>query len=441
MVSPGGAIISAPSSGSGKTTITLALLRALSRRHFSVSSFKIGPDYIDPAFHTAASGRDCLNLDLWAMRSMTVNALFQEISSNVDIVLGEGVMGLFDGAQNNTPRGTASTADAAELLNLPVILVIDASKQGQSIAATVQGFVNFRDDIDIAGIILNRIGSTRHIDLLKKALKPLGIPVLGGLPRADIRDLPQRHLGLIQAREIPLLEDFLEKAADLVEAHLDLSSLCNLLNVCRPHDKGTDSIPVPPIGMRIALAYDDAFQFCYGHIIEGWRSAGAQIAMFSPLADEEPEFGADAIFLPGGYPELFVEKLSSNHGFFRGLTAAQSRGATIYGECGGFMVLGDVITDLKGKAHKMAGLLPVETSFKEKKLHLGYRDAQTVAKTKLGLKATRYGAHEFHYASVKKRADTEPLFQVSDASGTELEPAGMRLGNTMGSFLHLIDRR
>ncbi len=441
MVHPAGAIISAPSSGSGKTTITLALLRALSRTHLSVSSFKIGPDYIDPAFHAAASGRDCLNLDLWAMRSTTVNALFQEVSSNADIVLGEGVMGLFDGAQNNTPGGAASTADVAELLNLPVILVIDASKQGQSIAATVQGFANFRDDIDIAGIILNRTGSARHNDLLKKALKPLGMPVLGCLPRTDILNLPHRHLGLIQAREIPLLEDFLEKAADFVEAHLDFSVLRKLLNACRPCDKGTDSIAVPPIGKCIALAYDDAFQFCYGHIIEGWRLAGAQIARFSPLADEEPDRAADAIFLPGGYPELFAEKLSSNRGFFRGLEAAQARGATIYGECGGFMVLGELLTDMKGKVHKMAGLLPLETSFAEKKLHLGYRDAQTVAKTKLGPKATRYGAHEFHYASVKKRTNTEPLFQVADASGTELEPTGMRLGNTMGSFLHLIDRR
>ncbi|MEC7490000.1 MAG: cobyrinate a,c-diamide synthase [Pseudomonadota bacterium] len=436
-----GAVIAAPSSGSGKTTVTLGLLRYFARNNIPVSSFKIGPDYIDPGFHTAASGRHCLNIDSWAMRPQTLAGLFARASAYAEIIIGEGVMGLFDGAQSGEREGIGSTADVSELLGLPVILVVDARAQAQSAAATVHGFASFRSTTRIAGVIFNRTGGPRHASILEDAVRDLGIPVLGCVPTAEDIILPDRHLGLVQAREIGMLEAFLDRAADLVAAHIDLSALRDLLGLAKITTGGPPPLSVPPLGARIAVGSDDAFQFSYRHVIDGWRSADAEIFPFSPLADEPPDADADAVFLPGGYPELHAGKLSSNECFLKGLTLAHSRGATIYGECGGFMVLGTFLTDADGAVHRMAGLLPVETSFFQGKLHLGYREAVTKEHTKLGPKGTGYGAHEFHYASIVRQGDADALFAISDAADLKRGETGLRVGNTMGSFMHLIDRR
>ena len=228
-----GAVIAAPSSGSGKTTITLGLLRHFSRSNLAVSSFKVGPDYIDPGFHAAASGRPCLNIDSWAMRPEMVSSLFGQAASDADIVIGEGVMGLFDGAQTapGTPPGkpSGSTADTAALLNLPVILVVDVGAQAQSAAATVHGFATFRADVTVSGVIFNRVGSDRHARMLCDAAAPLGIPVLGCVPRSPDIAVPDRHLGLVQASEMAALEVFLDAAADLVARHIDLAALKSIL--------------------------------------------------------------------------------------------------------------------------------------------------------------------------------------------------------------------
>lgn len=436
-----GAVIAAPASGSGKTTITLGLLRHFARNNVPVSSFKIGPDYIDPGFHTAASGRHCLNIDGWAMRPGTISKLFGKVAAYSEIVFGEGVMGLFDGAQGVSGETYGSTADVAAQLGLPVILVVDASAQAQSAAATLHGFASFREDVIVAGVIFNRIGSVRHADMLKEAAAPLGIPVLGCVPRMPGIVVPERHLGLVQACELMALEKFLDAAADLVASSIDITGLRDLMSVVPPRPGGAPPQPVPPIGKKIAVASDEAFRFHYRHVLDGWLAADAELVSFSPLADEAPDGLADAVYLPGGYPELHARTLSGARTFLLGLKSAADRGAVVYGECGGFMVMGETLTDSEGDTHQMAKLLPLETSFADRKMHLGYREVKLISDTPLGPTGTVYGAHEFHFSSLVNEEDTDCLFTATDAAGIDLGTHGLRRGNVMGSFIHLIDRR
>jgi len=441
MTGAAGAVIAAPSSGSGKTIITLGLLRYFARSNVQVSSFKVGPDYIDPGFHSAASGQPCLNIDTWAMRPDTVASLFGQVAAHAEIVIGEGVMGLFDGAHVASGRNAGSTADTAAAFGLPVILVVDAGAQAQSAAALVYGFATFRKDVTVAGVIFNRVGSDRHADMLKAAAAPLGIPVLGCVPRRSALAVPDRHLGLVQASELAALEAFLDTAADLVFSHIDMSALRDSLTGIGARSAGPPPRSVPPLGQRIAVASDDAFRFSYRHVIDGWRAAGAEILPFSPLADDVPDGTADAVYLPGGYPELHAGTLAANKQFLGGLRDGAGRGAVIYGECGGFMVLGNALTDADGEAHPMAGLLPLKTSFAERRMHLGYRNATLAADGPLGTAGDCYAAHEFHYATIVEQGAAGALFTATDAAGTDLGAMGLDVGNVMGSFIHLIDRR
>ncbi len=428
-----GFMIAAPASGSGKTTITLGLLRTLKRRGVALSPVKAGPDYIDPAYHKAASGVDCFNLDPWAMRPELISALSSRMTeSGSRLLVAEGMMGLFDGAID----GKGSSADLAQLLDLPVVLVVDCAKQSQSIAPLVWGFSQFRKDVLIAGVILNRVGSLRHEAMLRGALAPLGIPVLGALPRDVAFSLPERHLGLVQAGEHDDLEGFLDRAADAMEAHIDMNTLQTIWSRPKRYDAMANVPRLKPLGNCIAVARDDAFAFAYAHLFEGWRRRGAEILFFSPLADEAPGKDADAIYLPGGYPELHAERLSGASRFRDAMAEAAARGVTIYGECGGYMVLGEGLEDAAGIRHPMLGLLPLETSFAKRKLHLGYRLLEPLAGSpwEMPLKA-----HEFHYASIVREGEADRLFRVRDASGEELGEAGLRVGSVSGSFMHIID--
>jgi cobyrinic acid a,c-diamide synthase len=436
-VSAPGIIITAPASGSGKTTITLALLRALRRRGCVVGAFKVGPDYLDPMLHARAAGRRSLNLDGWAMRLETLAGLADEVCEGVDLVLGEGVMGLFDGAAD----GRGSTADLASLFDLPVVLVVDARGMAASAAALVEGFTRHRDDVEVAGVLFNRVAGAEHEALLRRACDDrFAQPVLACLPSDPRLELPARHLGLVQAAELPELEDFLERAADLVGARTDVD---RLLRLARPFGLGLygpPARPLRPLGQRIAVADDVAFGFAYPATLAGWRSAGAEILRFAPLADEAPDPGADAVYLPGGYPELQAGRLAANRGFLDGLRAAAARGAFVYGECGGFMALGRTLTDRAGAPHPMAGLLPVTTSFAEPRLQLGYRRLKLLEPIPLGVAGATFRGHEFHYASLVEGGDAAPLFEVADARGRPLGRLGARVGSVAGSFLHLIDR-
>jgi cobyrinic acid a,c-diamide synthase len=434
-----GLIIAAPASGGGKTLITLALLRLLASRGMAVRSAKVGPDYIDPAFHEAASGRPCRNLDPWAMREATLAHAVAALGRDADLILCEGVMGLFDGAT----AAEGSTADVAALTGWPVILIVDVRAQAASAAAVVRGFATHRPDVDVGAVIFNRVGSLRHAQLLEDACTQAVPQVarLGSLPRDDGLVLPERHLGLVQAIEHPDLESFLDRAAARVGAALDVDRLLRLARPARTPDAPDDrSGPLPPLGQRIAVAQDQAFAFRYPHVLDGWCRAGARILPFSPLADEAPDGDADAVYLPGGYPELHGPRLAQAARFRDGLEQAAGRGAQVFGECGGYMVLGEGLIDGDGREYRMAGLLPLVTSFARRRLHLGYRAATLVADGVLGQRGQRFRGHEFHYAAIVREGPGEALFACQDAAGTPLGTTGLVRGTVAGSFVHLIDR-
>lgn len=432
-----GLLVAAPASGSGKTTVTLALLRALRRRGLTVASFKAGPDYIDPAFHRHASGRACVNLDAWAMRLETLAGLADRTGADADLVIGEGVMGLFDGAAN----GRGSTAELASLFDLPVVLVVDAHGMGASAAALIEGFTHHRDDVEVAAVIFNRVASDAHAALLRRACDDrFAQPVLGCLPKDPRLALPERHLGLVQADETPRLDRFLDEAAALVAELVDLD---RIRRMARPFGLGLyGPLPRPlrPLGQRIAVATDLAFAFAYPATLDGWRAAGAEVVPFSPLADEPPDADADAVYLPGGYPELHAGRLAAGRRFLEGLRRRAAAGAFVFGECGGFMVLGRGIIDGEGRTHAMADLLPVTTSFAEPRLHLGYRRMRLLAPSPLGPQGTTHRGHEFHYGMPVETGAAEPLFEVTDSLGRDLGAQGCSRANVAGSYLHLIDR-
>ncbi|WP_299475624.1 cobyrinate a,c-diamide synthase [uncultured Roseibium sp.] len=426
----GGILIAAPSSGAGKTTLTLAMLRAFRDLGRSVVSAKSGPDYIDPKFHEAASGKICINLDAWAMDPGTLRSMAGAHLAGHELLLLEGAMGLFDGAAN----GRGSAADLAATLGLPVILVIDCAKQAQSVAALVHGFRSYRSDIRIAGVILNRVGSARHEKMLRTALCTQDVAVFGSIPRSGDLSLPERHLGLVQAGEHADLEEFLARASEICRENVDLTAIEAASAVLAPAGAHTARLPAP-LGQRIAVARDVAFAFSYPHLLDFWQRQGAEISFFSPLADESPAINADAVFLPGGYPELHAASLFAAENFKAGMRQAAVSGALIYGECGGYMVLGEGLVDGAGTAHGMLGLLPLETSFKDRKRHLGYRSINALG----GLPWTMsLSAHEFHYASIVAEGNAERLFSTSDADENKLPDMGLRVQNVMGSFAHVI---
>jgi cobyrinic acid a,c-diamide synthase len=433
----GGLIVAAPASGSGKTVFTLGLLRHLAQSGVAVASAKAGPDYIDPAFHAAASGRPCLNLDPWAMRASTLIAAACRLTDEAQIIVCEGVMGLFDGATVSE----GSTADLAELSGWPVVLVIDAHAQAASAAAVLRGFAGHRPGVRIAGVVFNRIGGDRHAAILREACA-LSLPeirVIGCLPRAEGLELPERHLGLVQAVEHPELDAFLDHAAAMIADHVDVGALCSMARSWTQSERPDIARPLPPLGQRIAVAEDEAFAFRYPMVIDGWRAAGAEILPFSPLNDDSPAADADAVYLPGGYPELHAGTLAANRAFIDGLRTLADGGATIFGECGGYMVLGRGLVDAEGHRHAMADLLPLETSFAERRLHLGYRRAELAVDCPLGGAGARFRGHEFHYARVVGEGPGRPLFTCADASGRDLGAAGLIEGSVIGSFVHLID--
>ncbi len=437
MIPSPGLLIAAPRSGSGKTTIVLGLQRALARRGLRVRGVKCGPDYIDPAFHAAATGAPSFNLDSFAMSGPLLGTIATETAGDADLVIAEGSMGLFDGIRQDVGR-TGASADIAALFGWPVILVLDVSGHAQSAAAVALGCARFDPRIEVAGVVLNKVASERHRRLVEDGMSRIGLPVLGALMRNTELALPERHLGLVQAGETEELDARLERLADAVEGAVDIDRLVGLARPTRL-DGMSHATSLPPPGQHIALAMDRAFSFVYPHLLAGWRAAGAEIATFSPLADEPPPPHCDACWLPGGYPELHAGGIAGARQFLEGLRSfAQTR--PIHGECGGYMVLGDSLEDAEGHVHPMAGLLPVETSYAKRKMHLGYRVAHLLHDGVLGAAGRRVVGHEFHYASVT-RSDTarEAAFAaITDAEGADLGTAGHRRGHVTGSFFHAI---
>ncbi|OUJ01832.1 cobyrinate a,c-diamide synthase [Acetobacter cibinongensis] len=436
-------MVAAPRSGGGKTTVTLALLAALKRRGVRVGAAKTGPDYIDPAFHAAITGRPGLNLDSWCMPPALLATVLQAAQQDVDLVVVESAMGLFDGLV--APEGArGAPADIAARFGIPVVLVLDVSGQGQSVGPIAKGFATWQADVPVAGVVLNRVASPRHARLTSGAVHAAGLPVLGTLLRQPGQPLPERHLGLVQAREHGGLTDWLEKLADKAEQELDLDAI---LATARPlpdlshllHGAGAQAAMLPPPGQRIAVAEDDAFSFLYGHLALFWRQAGAEVVPFSPLADQGPDPSCTACWLPGGYPELHAGQLAQAEHF---KTALQHFAATrpVHGECGGYMVLGQGLEDAQGQRHQMAGLLGHATSFARRKLNLGYREATLQTDCLLGPAGSRLRGHEFHYASVLEPGADQPLAALTAGDGTDLGLCGGQRGLVTGSFFHVLAR-
>jgi cobyrinic acid a,c-diamide synthase len=432
-----GLIVAAPRSGSGKTTVTLGLLAALARRGVAVRAAKAGPDYIDSAFHAAATGAPSVNLDSWAMAPALLDALASDAAAAAEIFVIEGVMGLFDGIAG-PPGRRGATADLAARFRLPVLLVLDVSGQSQTAAAVVRGIASHDPFVRVAGVVLNRVGSERHRVLVADAMAASGTAVFGAVPRDATLSMPERHLGLVQAGEHADLAARLGRLADMAERHLDLDAI--LAAAVPPALAGTASGPaLPPPGQRVALASDQAFTFVYPHVVDGWRRSGAEIVAFSPLADEPPPAECDSCWLPGGYPELHAGTLAAARHFRDGL-AGFAATRPVHGECGGYMVLGEGLEAADGTRHAMTGLLGHATSFAARKLHLGYREARLVAAGPLGPAGAAIRGHEFHYASLVAAGNDAPLVDLVDGQGHALGKAGGRRGHVTGAFFHAIAR-
>jgi cobyrinic acid a,c-diamide synthase len=429
-------LVAAPRSGAGKTTVTLGLLAAFKRRGLRVRGAKCGPDYIDPAFHAAASGETCFNLDSWAMPPALLESVAHDAAAGADLLIIESAMGLFDGIPGECLANGAAV-ELAIRFNFPVLLVLDVAGQAQSAAAVVHGFATYDPRINIAGIVLNRVGSDRHRGMIAEAIATLNIPIAGAIPRDDTVHLPERHLGLVQAGEHGDLSTRLARLADLIETHCDLDLIQDLARGLQA--QGNEVAALAPPGQRIALARDAAFSFVYPHIVAGWRRAGAEIVPFSPLADEPPPEDCDACWLPGGYPELHAGRLACAARFRQGLARfAVTR--PVHGECGGYMVLGTGLEDAEGMRHAMTGLLSHATSFAQRRLHLGYRTARLIETCALGSAGAILRGHEFHYASLTEPGSDVALAELCDGEGKPLAQGGGRRGHVTGTFFHAIAR-
>lgn len=430
-----GLIIGAPRSGTGKTTLTLAMLAAFKRRGVAIRAAKSGPDYIDPAFHAAATGAPSVNLDSWAMSPPQLMTLVAEATQGAELVIIESSMGLFDGVDTEPGRRGAG-ADLAATLGLPVLLTLDVSGQSQTAAAVARGFVGHAPGVDIAGVLLNCVASDRHKAGVSHAMAQIGLPILGAALRDERFTLPERHLGLVQASEHPALRALLDRLADLAEAHIDLDAVARLARplILAPSNAATT---LRPPGQRIALASDAAFSFIYPHHLLEWRRAGCEIHLFSPLANQPPPQDCDVCWLPGGYPELHAGALAAANRFHDGLRRfAETR--PVHGECGGYMVLGERLEDAQGTSHRMTGLLGHATSFARRKMNLGYRNATLLAGAPIGPAGAIVRGHEFHYASVLDQGPDDPLATLCDAAGRALGPSGGRRGRVSGTFFHAI---
>jgi cobyrinic acid a,c-diamide synthase len=415
-------LIAAASSGSGKTTITIGLLRALRNKGYKVQPFKCGPDYIDPLYHRIACGRDSVNLDTWMQSEQDVKLAFQRYSQDADICIVEGVMGLYDGADGI--RG--SSAEVAELLGIPVVLIINARSMAHSIAPILKGYLTYRPATQIAGVIFNNVGSSRHEQMLRRAAEEVGMPVIGAIPRMKELYSPSRHLGL-DISETERINQLAEKVAEIIQnsqftIHNSQLPLRSRFQLAPPsaffNPQSSLFTPAPAKAGRIFIARDAAFNFLYRQTIDYLRERG-EIHFFSPLANETVPQDADLIFLPGGYPEFFLPQLSESHATMESLRQTRAR---IWAECGGMMYLSKGIDDTD-----MTGLLPFRTTMQNARLHLGYRTMKIDGK--------EFRGHEFHYSNIMGTPPPSDV-QLCDAQGQPVETGFYIFDNIYAGYTH-----
>ncbi len=425
-----GFVIAAPHSGSGKTTVTLALMAAFTRRGLSVQPFKTGPDYIDAGHHAGACGKKSQNLDTWMMGPENCRKIFARHADGADLAVVEGVMGLFDGVDGRREEG--STAHLAKTLGLPVILLIDARSMAKSVAALAQGFVNFDKNLSFAGIILNKTGSENHRRILTEAIEAAGLPpVLGAFGREPSATIPERHLGLLTSEDASFSPEFFQDLANLAEKSVDIGLLLSSLAET-PLDKA-DEKPAP-FKKKIAVARDRAFCFYYEENLKILENCGAKLLFFSPIAGENVPEGAEALYLGGGYPELYAKEISANKKFLETVRQMSAEGLPVYAECGGFMTLCREVEDMEGKSYEMAGVFPAEAKMGQKAFRLGYREVEIEG----GNGALRARGHEFHYSSIGEMPEEiERGYKLWNARGEALAPEGYRVKKTIAGYIHL----
>ncbi|PYE50781.1 cobyrinic acid a,c-diamide synthase [Paenibacillus barcinonensis] len=448
-------IIAGTGSGAGKTTVTLGLMKALAQRGLRVQGFKCGPDYIDPTYHTAVTGRASRNLDAWMTSPDYVRETFARASAGHDISIIEGVMGLYDG--KDPLSNTGSTAEIAMVTQTPVILVVDVRSMARSAAAIVLGFQQLEPELHIAGVIVNRCGSAGHYTIVKKAIEQMcGIPVVGWLKRDEDMSIPERHLGLVPAIERGELEPLFQRAADVLLEGTDLDLLLELAasapplqlqthrtaiendteqpSQATPQQKHNFTDTCQPV---IAVARDAAFNFYYPDNLELLEAAGARLQYFSPLAGEGIPAEADSVYLGGGFPEEFAAVIAGNENFLNGLREAVRTGMPLFAECGGYMVLGETLTDREGVTYTMAGIIPAQVQMQKKRAALGYREASAVQDSFLLKQGEVLRGHEFHYSTMTYREEGEIPYAYETKGLRGLKQEGYASGSVVAGYTHI----
>jgi cobyrinic acid a,c-diamide synthase len=385
-------VVAGTHSGVGKTTVATGLVAALRAAGHRPTTAKVGPDFIDPGYHALASGRPPRNLDAWICGAAAVPPLAARAGAGGDLLVVEGVMGLFDGASDGT---ASSTADVATMLEAPVILVVDASSMSDSVAAVVHGYATLRPDVSVSAVILNQVGSPTHSTMLRDALAPVGIPVLGALPRDDALRWRDRHLGLVPVAEQPdAVRRSLQRLADIVEAHVDLEGVVALARAAPERLAGPVPLPSPGPSIRVAVAGGAAFTFTYADTIDALEAAGAEIIPFDPLGHDRLPDAIDGLVVGGGFPEVHAAALSANHPLLDDIRQQLKAGLPTWAECGGLLLLAESLD-----GHPMAGVVAGRAVMTDR-LTLGYRQAVTTATSPIGPAGTRCRGHEFHYSTV-----------------------------------------
>ena len=430
-------VIAGTHSGVGKTTIVTGLLAALKQQGLTVQSYKVGPDYIDPGYHQLASGKLAHNLDTWLVPTDKVVPIFAKTAAGNDMVIVEGVMGLYDGGR----QGVSSTAAIAKLLKAPVILVIDAKSMGESAAAIALGYKMYDQDVNLVGVIINRLGSSTHQQMVTEALERIDIPVLGCIYRNEAISMPERHLGLTPVTE----HNAHDRIADLcaqISKQVDLDKIIsigrNAPELCISTESSNAALPPEPI-VRIGVAQDEAFSFYYPESLDVLVRMGAEIVPFSPINDKELPV-VDGLVFGGGFPEMFVDKLADNISMRQSIADVCKAGMPIYAECGGFMYLTQKIIDFNSKEYEMVGAIPASCSMQSKLQTVGYVEATALTDNVLCLAGDRIRGHEFHFSLMNNEESTEPFpwaFEFKKVRTGAVYPGGYARGNLLASYLHM----
>jgi cobyrinic acid a,c-diamide synthase len=434
-------LVAGAASGVGKTTVMVGLLQAMRERGLRVSSFKCGPDYLDPTYHRRVTGEPSHNLDGWMMGREAVLGTFLRASGEADLVLIEGVMGLFDGASPTAEAG--SSAEIAKWLACPVLLAVDASGMARSVAALARGFRDFDSDLSLKGMICNRVGSRGHLDLLRKACAGI-LPVTGGLPEEPELSFPERHLGLRtaclpdrQADQEGVPDERIRQWGRRVSEWFDLDQIVEIARSAPPvRWEASSVLPLPSKRCRIGLAFDEAFHFYYEDNLNRLEALGAELVRFSPIRDAELP-AADGLYLGGGYPELFAAQLSGNPSMLRSVRKFSEQGRPIYAECGGLMYLCEAIRTIEGERFRMAGLLPGEARMRDRLQALGYVEVETTRESILGPAGLRFRGHQFRYSDLEGAADAGAhLYRLHKRRDKATSTEGYAHGGILGSYVH-----